>query len=240
MRPPIVRLIPERHNQETIMSTRGVIGFRLRETDYLTYNHSDSYPGYLGQKAVEFINWGIKEQGYDNWLGTLKQRVGNMLRVDNDIPPTEEQKKLLAQYTNTRVGKQSTDDWYCLLRDTQGTPENILAARFFEPYDDYMLDSLFCEWAYVLNLDTEELEVYKGFQPVDGDLPGRYRKLPLPPVPDHQTKHEYGAVALNLTIPFKAIAQADIEKMVDAMDSEDVERTADYIKQLGALAAAFS
>lgn len=221
------------------MSTRGVIGFRLRETDYLTYNHSDSYPGYLGQVAVEFINWGIKEQGYDNWLGTLKQRVGNMLRVDKDVQPTEEQKKLLAQYTNTGVGGQSTEDWYCLLRNTQGNPEHILTARFFEPYDSYMLDSLFCEWAYVLNLDTEELEVYKGFQPAAGDLPGRYRKLPLPEM-DPGEEREYGAVALNLTIPFKAIATADIEKMVAAMESEDVERTADYIKQLGALAAAFS
>lgn len=29
--------------------------------------------------------------------------------------------------------------------------------------EDFAKDSLFCEWAYVVNLDTEELECYKGF-----------------------------------------------------------------------------
>jgi hypothetical protein len=29
---------------------------------------------------------------------------------------------------------------------------------------DFIKDSVFCEWAYIINLDTNELEVYKGFQ----------------------------------------------------------------------------
>jgi len=36
----------------------------------------------------------------------------------------------------------------------------------------FAADSLFCEWAYVVNLDTNELEVYKGFNKtplVEGD-----------------------------------------------------------------------
>lgn len=28
---------------------------------------------------------------------------------------------------------------------------------------DFAADSLFCEWAYLLNFDTQELEIYKGF-----------------------------------------------------------------------------
>jgi hypothetical protein len=29
---------------------------------------------------------------------------------------------------------------------------------------DFIKDSLFCEWGYVINLDDEVLEVYRGFQ----------------------------------------------------------------------------
>ena len=28
----------------------------------------------------------------------------------------------------------------------------------------FMKDSLFCEWAYVINLTTNKLEIYRGFQ----------------------------------------------------------------------------
>jgi hypothetical protein len=37
------------------MSTRGLLGFRFQGQDYVTYNHSDSYPRYLGALIVDFI-----------------------------------------------------------------------------------------------------------------------------------------------------------------------------------------
>lgn len=61
-------------------------------------------------------------------------------------------------------------DWYWTLRPNQGCPENWL------PFIDsgskvYMIDnlsfikdSLFCEYAYIVNLDTDQLEFYCGFQ----------------------------------------------------------------------------
>src|SRR5690606_5458243 len=48
-------------------------------------------------------------------------------------------------------------------------------------------DSLFCEWAYVFNLDTGKLEVYRGFQKTPGV--GRYAHLDLNP--DHEPTY-YG------------------------------------------------
>lgn len=38
----------------------------------------------------------------------------------------------------------------------------------------FLQNSLFCEWAYLLNLDTGRLEIYKGFQrePHDAAPPG--------------------------------------------------------------------
>jgi hypothetical protein len=40
---------------------------------------------------------------------------------------------------------------------------------------EFLADSLFCEWAYIINLDTEILEIYKGFQKKVGK--GRYAKM---------------------------------------------------------------
>lgn len=37
-------------------------------------------------------------------------------------------------------------------------------------------DSLFCEWAYIINLDTKKLEVYRGFNK-DKNAEGRYAHL---------------------------------------------------------------
>jgi hypothetical protein len=36
------------------MSTRRILGVRVSGIDKLTYNHSDSYPSYLGNNVVQF------------------------------------------------------------------------------------------------------------------------------------------------------------------------------------------
>lgn len=45
---------------------------------------------------------------------------------------------------------------------------------------EFAADSLFCEWAYVIDLDTGVFEVYKGFQRKDreGEVQGRFKDLP--------------------------------------------------------------
>jgi hypothetical protein len=43
--------------------------------------------------------------------------------------------------------------------------ENLLKpALLLQSNLDFIKDSLMCEWAYIVNLDTNKLEVYKGFQ----------------------------------------------------------------------------
>lgn len=50
--------------------------------------------------------------------------------------------------------------------------------KFVEKFEDerrFLIDSLFCEYAYLINLDSNKLEVYVGFN-LNPNAPGRYAK----------------------------------------------------------------
>lgn len=48
----------------------------------------------------------------------------------------------------------------------------------FEDVHRFLIDSLFCEFAYIINLDSNKLEVYVGFN-LNPNAPGRYAKYTL-------------------------------------------------------------
>ncbi len=56
--------------------------------------------------------------------------------------------------------------WYKLLREAQGKMDVYLTGELRYMIDgiEFIKDSLFCEWAYIINLDNNTLEVWKGFQ----------------------------------------------------------------------------
>jgi hypothetical protein len=150
------------------MSTRGAIGFRINGQDKLTYNHSDSYPGGLGVEFVAMVRELVKDKD-------LKNKVEKLVVVNGNTPPTDEQITQLAPWTSTSVGGQSTSDWYCLLRNAQGQLDQFLEAGYILDGNEFIKDSLFCEYAYILNLDRGVVEFYKGFQEKEHGL-GRYGK----------------------------------------------------------------
>lgn len=139
------------------MGTRGSFGFRVNGQDKLMYNHFDSYPSGLGLDVLAFL------KGTN--LDTLTKKVAKLEPVNNKVPPTPEQiaKCTKAGTVNLSVSERSTKDWYCLLRNAQGDFKKLLKVGLFEPANNFILDSLFCEWAYIANLDTGKLEVYQGF-----------------------------------------------------------------------------
>ena len=50
--------------------------------------------------------------------------------------------------------------------------------KFMDKFEDnhiFLIDSLFCEYAYLINLDSKKLEVYEGFN-LNPNAPGRYAK----------------------------------------------------------------
>ena len=154
------------------MSTRGVVGFRHKQKDLVAYNHSDSYPAYLGDKIVrdlhDLLQKGLKE---------LIQQVEALTVVTEETPrPDEKEQRRLRKYSNPGVG--SPDEyWYRALRETQGDIKAILKSRYLLDSASTILDSLYCEWGYIVNLDDETLEIYRGYQEKP-HTKGRFAKLP--------------------------------------------------------------
>lgn len=140
------------------MGTRGIMAFAHRGTVKAMYNHFDSYPSGLGKDIADWI----RELPED--LSEEIALFDRLEAVNEDVSPTEDQKLALLRYFNPRVSTQSDNDWYSLLRESQGDPAAALSAGFYVDGYEFGYDSLFCEWAYVVDLDRKVVEVYKGFQ----------------------------------------------------------------------------
>lgn len=146
------------------MGTRGICGFKVDGEYKLTYNHFDSYPESLGKDVVEFVRNVVKQDR----LIELIEKVRAVELVDESDTAPEELVEKYREFGNDRVGSQDAKEWYCLLRELQGVAglEAILDKGVTHMIDskEFMKHSLFCEYAYIIDLDDGVLEFYKGFQ----------------------------------------------------------------------------
>ena len=189
------------------MGTRGTLGFRIDNEDKLTYNQFDSYLEGMGDAVVKFIH-SVKD-----W-DKVKEQVRALRNVSRNGKPTPEDIEACKEYTDLSVSDRSTEDWYCLLRDTQGNPEAILNCGLFEEQNTFIQDSLFCEFGYIINLDENTIEFYEGFQKSPHEF-GRYSDF----VPGKGV--EYFACALIAEFPLNDIPEDWMEKVTEHMDTDD-------------------
>lgn len=143
------------------MSTRGYMGLKKDGELKGMYNHFDSYPSGLGKYLIEELN----KINVDERVKKLNEAFDYIELVDEDKKPTKKQKEdcIKAGVTNFSVASRSEDDWYCLLREAQG--EIGLYINKVIPYmingNSFIEDTLFCEWYYIINLDTLRFEVFE-------------------------------------------------------------------------------
>lgn len=139
------------------MGTRGLYGFRKNGIDKLTYNHFDSYPNWLGEVMVEFCKTTSIEE-----MNDIYDRI---ILVAEDSAPTKEQIVECVEFYDGSVSSGQIEDWYCLLRNAQGNP-NVYkhGLKYMIDNRGFIEDSLWCEYAYIINLDTNCLEFWVGFQ----------------------------------------------------------------------------
>lgn len=193
------------------MSTRGLYGIRKNGVDKCTYNHSDSYPSWLGRKVLEFCA--------NNTIENLEKFFNKIELVEENSKPTEEQIKKCVEsgYYNEVVSTKSVDDWYCLLRNLQGNFDEYqdlidndeAKTIFMTDCISFIKDSLFCEYAYIINLDDEVLEFYEGFQK-EAQKGNRYGET---------EEDGYYPCKLVFTISLDEIIESDIDSMVEQMET---------------------
>jgi hypothetical protein len=154
------------------MGTRGAFGFRINGVDKVTYNHFDSYPTGLGAVMIQAC--------IDHTLDELKAAAEKLTLVTEDKKPTKKQIEVCkaAGLLDLNVGNQTEQDWYDLLRGAQGDIEAFIDGRtpFMIDSHAFLTDSLFCEWAYIINCDEKTLEVYDGCNK-NPAAPGRYANI---------------------------------------------------------------
>lgn len=145
------------------MGTRGLIGLRHKDKDQLTYNHYDSYPEELGVNFLKSIKKFSIEQ--------MKNAFDNIKLIeDENKKPTKKEFEKYGKYGNPGVGGPMSNTkvktYYQLLHQLQGNIEPYLSGEvdIMIESNNFIKDSLFCEWAYIVNLDTETLEIWRGFQ----------------------------------------------------------------------------
>lgn len=178
------------------MGTRGLFGLRKNNKDKTTYNHFDSYPSCLGEEMVEYVKNHSKEK--------MTALYDKLIMVDGEFNTsqfTEEQKERYKEFikkNKDEIDAEENMSMYWFLREFQGK-----LYKYDEyPEIDLMLDeswfikdSLSCEWAYIINLDTEKLEIWEGWQ----EKP--------------QENNRYGIEKDNGFYPCALVKEIDIEKI---------------------------
>ena len=172
------------------MGTRGAYGFVKGEVKKVTYNHYDSYPSYLGEKIKDFLVNTSKEE--------IEEIFDRIILVDENSKVFEDVKE---DFLNT--GVSTGTDWYSYLRETQGRLDVYKNEKFKYMIDsqDFLNDGLFCEWAYIYDLDKEELCIYEGCNKVEGE------------------KDEY-SVDLIKIVPYEELSDFDMINFEEVMGND--------------------
>jgi hypothetical protein len=138
------------------MGINGTFGFLYKGKYYLFYNHWDSYLTGLGQNLIDEIRTVISKGNLDGW----KDKLLTLKPYSKTDIPTKEDIEKLSKYTDLRCSTQSTSDWYCLLRNCQGSYEKVLESGYYDISCSSKKNLCENEFTYLLNFDTNKFECY--------------------------------------------------------------------------------
>lgn len=161
------------------MGTRGFAGFVVNGEVRASYNHFDSYPTGLGRSVAKAAAEWTREAR----LSEVRVKAENMRLLAEDVKVPDPE----------AAGDMSDmNEAFHVYRGQQGDLDAMLwSGVMVTMHSTWPADSLFCEWGWLVNLDTCELEVYAGFQMANVPGLGRFAHLRDP---DPDSDSEYGPV----------------------------------------------
>lgn len=146
------------------------------------YGQWDGYPSGQGRTVLDFLRKAnlekfAKRVAQTQWLTEEELKAG---WVECGADPS-------STWVNMAVSKKHSETYPERSRDTGAEILNLVY-KSKEPMKlkndiSFASDSLFCEWAYVIDLDKKKLEVYKGFNesPLSRTEGDRFAAMPLEP-----------------------------------------------------------
>jgi hypothetical protein len=190
------------------MGTRHLIAVVLKgEYKVAQYGQWDGYPTGQGIIICDFIQNEMKLTKFKKALKECKFISSKEIQrryVSVGADPKSE-------WVNMDISDKFAAKWPHLVRECGGDILSYIqdgGVRELQDSIDFAADSLFCEWAYVLDLDNKVLEVYKGFNKAPLPKKDRFKSM------EKNKGDKYYPVRLYAKYPFK-------EATRDAMDKLD-------------------
>ncbi|GIQ80116.1 hypothetical protein KIPB_000862 [Kipferlia bialata] len=177
------------------MGTRGAHGFRVRGEDKVAYNDKDSYPDCLGEEVIRFI----QQIGSVKRLRSIARRMD---LVDEDDAPTFGYLGIVGRLIALVVKwRRHATGWHYLSLEYSRSLDWYRRVGCIPGNAEFLLDGLFCEWAYIINVDSETLEIYATTNS-DNTPQGRY--CTIHPEPDMDGEVRRG-VSLLFEVPLSIV-----------------------------------
>lgn len=160
------------------MGTRHSILVQIdNEYKIAQYGQWDGYPGGQGLKVLAFCHKMASNPGF-------QLKFENNLRLTQQISLEELKEAWIdvganpnSDFVDIKTSRAFSEKYPHLSRDCGANILDLVAegkARKINRDENFVYDSLFCEWAYVIDLDKNTLEVYSGFNEIDPPVNARF------------------------------------------------------------------
>lgn len=174
------------------MGTRHLIAVQVDgEYKVAQYGQWDGYPSGQGANILEFLhNHKEKLSAFADAVRACSEMSDEDYKQawvdcgadpDSDLVTTDISRKFRERYPH--LSRNCGAD---ILNHVFNAGKDGLKLRYAL---DFAADSLFCEWAYVIDLDKNTFEVFKGFNTTPLDPSERFASLPV--VPDNTGSQYY-------------------------------------------------